>query len=305
MGRQAGGEGARHQPEDREHHKTRIYSKLGVPNQAAAAGLAARALPGTGRGRVEPWRIYLSGVRRRWKVILAAVVISMAVAVSSRQRPYPVSQEDEEQFEASVLLLDARGSGFGVKSQRHAGREPRHDWRLFTTLDDGRRAGCRTLARESRGHRPSPRIHSMPSADTETASSPSRPPPERPTGRTHRQGVRSVPDRLPQRPEEGRFSADRFRVLERELDQLEVPTTIGGDRRPAASLQSQVSTLEVQLADAPGAPGSGHHVGGGGRRAQGSRRPPPLKIRVRESARYWASLGGSPWHSCWSGSIGS
>ena len=30
-------------PKTVERHKTRIYSKLGVPNQAAAAGLAARA----------------------------------------------------------------------------------------------------------------------------------------------------------------------------------------------------------------------------------------------------------------------
>ena len=33
-------------PKTVERHKTRIYSKLGVPNQAAAAGLAARAYQG-------------------------------------------------------------------------------------------------------------------------------------------------------------------------------------------------------------------------------------------------------------------
>jgi tyrosine-protein kinase len=87
-----------------------------------------------GSGPVEPVE-YLRGIRRRWRVILAAVVLGMVVAFFT-SAALPVSQDREEgQFEASVLLLDARGTqpGAAVRGTQGVSLDT---IAIFATLDD-------------------------------------------------------------------------------------------------------------------------------------------------------------------------
>ncbi len=107
---------------------------------------------------------YLRGARRRWRVILAAVVISMAAAYFTSEA-LPASQNGEEQFEASVLLLDARGSGFGVES-RGAQGVSLDTIAIFTTLDEVAERAAERLHTDQEPNVLSESIDA--SADTET-----------------------------------------------------------------------------------------------------------------------------------------
>ena len=191
---------------------------------------------------------YLRGVRRRWRVILAAVVISMAVAFFTATA-LPASQDAEEQFEASVLLLDARGSGFGVESRGTQGVSL-DTIAIFATLDD---VAERVAERLHTDQEPNALTESIDaSADTETgiltitATTPRGPRAER----VAKAFALSLIDYLNDQ-RNGDLRA-QIRVLERELDALPANDDRGSTTR--ASLVSQISTLKVQLATPLGLP---------------------------------------------------
>ena len=116
---------------------------------------------------------YLRGIRRRWRVILAAVVISMAVAFFT-SAALPASQDDDEQFEASVLLLDARGSRFGVATRGTQGVSL-DTIAIFATLDDVAERAAERLHSRSGAQRPG-RIDRCLRGHRDGHPRPSRPP---------------------------------------------------------------------------------------------------------------------------------
>ena len=190
---------------------------------------------------------YLRGVRRRWRVILAAVVISMAVAFFTSEA-LPASQNDDEQFEASVLLLDARGSGFGVESRGPQGVSL-DTIAIFTTLDDVAERAAERLHTDREPHALTESIDA--SADTETgiltitATAPRGPRAER----VARAFALSLIDYLSdQRKDDLRA---QIRVLEHELEELPADDR-GSTTR--ATLVTQISNLKVQLATPLGLP---------------------------------------------------
>ncbi len=184
----------------------------------------------------------LRGFRRRWRVILAAVVISMAVAFFTATA-LPASQNAAEQFEASILLLDARGSGFGVESRGTQGVSL-DTIAIFTTLDAVAERAAKRLHTDQEPNALTESIDA--SADTETsiltitATTPRGPRAER----VAKAFALSLIDYLHDQ-KLGDLRA-QIRVLERELDELPPNDDRGSTTR--ASLVSQISTLKVQLA---------------------------------------------------------
>jgi succinoglycan biosynthesis transport protein ExoP len=58
---------------------------------------------------------YLRGVRRRWRVVVAAVLVGMSAAWLTSAAVPADETDDDVRFGASVLVLDARGPQFGLK----------------------------------------------------------------------------------------------------------------------------------------------------------------------------------------------
>ena len=64
---------------------------------------------------------YLRGIRRRWRVIVAAVLVGVVAAWLTTAATPAGDTDDDIRFEASVLVLDARGSQFGSESRSAEG----------------------------------------------------------------------------------------------------------------------------------------------------------------------------------------
>ena len=192
---------------------------------------------------------YLRGIRRRWRVILAAVLVSVAVALFT-SAAVPASTDDETQFEASVLLLDARGNQFGTADRGPQGVSL-DTIAIFATLDDVAKRAEKRLPGDQD---PNVLVESIEaSADTETgiltitATAPTGARAEN----VARAFARSLTDYLDDQRRNGIQA--QIRVLERERDRL--PENTGrGDTTTRASLDSQISTLKVELAAPLGLP---------------------------------------------------
>jgi len=197
---------------------------------------------------VEPVE-YLRGIRRRWRVILAAVLVSAVVALFTTAA-VPASEDDGQEFQASVLLLDARGAQFGTDT-RGAQGVSLDTIAIFATLDAVAERAAERLDSEQAPNVLAESIDA--SADTETGiltiTATAR------TGaraeRVANAFARSLTDYL---DDQRRGDLNRqIKVLERQIEQL--PADEGrGDSTTSASLLSQISNLKVELAAPVGLP---------------------------------------------------
>jgi Mrp family chromosome partitioning ATPase/capsular polysaccharide biosynthesis protein len=197
---------------------------------------------------VEPVE-YLRGIRRRWRVILAAVLVAVVVALFT-SAAVPASEDDSQEFEASVLLLDARGAQFGTET-RGAQGVSLDTIAIFATLDS---VAERAAERLDSDRAPNVLAESIDaSADTETGiltiTATAR------TGaraeRVANAFARSLTDYL---GDQRRGDLNRqIKVLERQIDELPADTA-RGDSTTRASLLSQIANLKVQLAAPVGLP---------------------------------------------------
>jgi capsular exopolysaccharide synthesis family protein len=193
---------------------------------------------------------YMAGIRRRWRVILAAVVVSVAAALFTSAAVPASENNDDEQFQASVLLLDARGAQFGVDSRGPQGVSL-DTIAIFATLD--------AVAQRAAERLDSPQAPSVlaedvvASADTETGiltlTATAR------TGaraeRVANAFARSLTDYL---GDQRRSDLQRqIKVLEQELD--DQPADDGrGDSTTRFTILQQISNLKVELAAPVGLP---------------------------------------------------
>jgi capsular exopolysaccharide synthesis family protein len=183
-------------------------------------------------------------------VILAAVLVSVAVAVFT-SAAVPASPADETQFEASVLLLDARGDQFGA-ADRGAQGVSLDTIAIFATLDDVAKRAAKRLPGDPD---PTVLVESIEaSADTETgiltitATARAGPRAEKIASAF----ARSLTDYLDDQRRNGLQL--QIKVLERQLDRLPANDGRGGDSSTRASLLQQISTLKVELAAPLGLP---------------------------------------------------
>lgn len=193
---------------------------------------------------------YLRGIRRRWRVVLAAIVVSVAVALLT-SATVPESPQDVKEFEASVLLLDARGNQFGTSDRGPQGVSL-DTIAIFATLDEVAKRAADRLPGEAD---PDVLVESIDaSADTETgiltitATAPNGPRAER----VAKAFARSLTDYLDDQRRNG--IQLQISVLQRQLDRLPDDAGRGADASTRASLLQQISTLKVDLAAPLGLP---------------------------------------------------
>ncbi len=192
---------------------------------------------------------YLRGIRRRWRVILAAVVVSAAVAMFTNAA-VPANQDEGEEFLASVLLLDARGAQFGAET-RGAQGVSLDTIAIFVTLDDvAKRAAKQLNSRQV----PSVLAESIEaSADTDTGiltiSATAR------TGNRAERVAGAFAGALTDYLKDQRRSELQLQIktLEEQIRRLP-PDDARGSSTERLSLSSQITTLKLELAAPLGLP---------------------------------------------------
>ena len=102
-------------PKTVERHKTRIYSKLGVTNQAAAAGLEP-VTHSTMESRDGTYRV-CKGLPPSLALIAAAVIVGALAAWFTTEAVSSDDVTSPDRYTADVLILDARGEQFGSQSR--------------------------------------------------------------------------------------------------------------------------------------------------------------------------------------------
>ncbi len=192
---------------------------------------------------------YLRGIRRRWRVILAAILVSVVVALFT-SAAVPTTEEDGQEFQASVLLLDARGAQFGTETRGTQGVSL-DTIVIFATLDAVAERAAERLHSDQAPNVLAQGIVATADTDTgiltitATARTGAR------AERVANAFARSLADYL---DDQRRSDLQRqIKVLERQLEHL--PADSGrGESTTRLSLLSQISSLKVQLVAPVGLP---------------------------------------------------
>ena len=191
---------------------------------------------------------YLNAIRRRWRVILVAVLVSAAVALFTNAAA-PAGDQQGARFEASVLLLDARGAQFGAES-RGAQGVTLDTIAIFATLDEVAERAAKRLRSDRDPQALAGSIVATADADTGILTITA-------TARTGKRAER-VADAFARALTD--YLGDQKRhelhlqisALERQIREL--PPDDGRGSTTRVSLQSQISTLQVELAAPVGLP---------------------------------------------------
>jgi Mrp family chromosome partitioning ATPase/capsular polysaccharide biosynthesis protein len=196
---------------------------------------------------VEPVE-YLSGIRRRWRVIVAAVVVAVAAAFFTTSTT-PATERGQDRFEAPVLLLDARGTQFGAPTRGTEGVSL-DTIAIFATLDDVAERAVERLGSEQTPQALAESISA--SADTETGiltiTATAR------SGRRAERVAKAFALSLTDYLEDQRKAELRrqIEVLQEQVDELPANDPRGSTTR--ANLLSQIANLNVELAAPLGLP---------------------------------------------------
>ena len=192
---------------------------------------------------------YLRGIRRRWRVVLASVLVAVSAAwLTTAATPAGGGGGGgggEDRFQASVLVLDARGAQYGTDS-RGAGSVNLNTIAALVTLEEVAKRAADDLH-----SRPDPETLTAAiaaTADTDTgiltitATAPT-------AGRAERLAdAFATALRGYLRDQEQRTLRQQIRALEDQIDALPPGSTRSSDSSLRFNLQSQVSSLRTKLA---------------------------------------------------------
>lgn len=195
---------------------------------------------------------YVRGFRRRWRVIAAAVVVGVlaawftTAAVPSDDGPSP------DRFAAKVLILDARGTQFGTQSRGTESISLTTMAALVTLEGASSRAADLLPGNESPSALAST-VDAAADTDTGILTITARAATAQRAERVAAAFARAIKDYLADQSR-GELRL-QIRSLERQLGELPANEgTRGGDSTQRLSLQSQISTLRIQLAAPLGLP---------------------------------------------------
>jgi Mrp family chromosome partitioning ATPase/capsular polysaccharide biosynthesis protein len=195
---------------------------------------------------------YVRGLRRRWRVIAAAVVVGVvaawltSAAVPADESPSP------DRFHADVLILDARGTQYGAQSQGTQG-VPLTTMAALVALDGVSERAAKQLPGDPSPDELASAVSATANTDTGILTVTAQAPNARGAERIAAAFARALRDYLgDQRRAELRL---QIRAIERQIGEL--PGAGGlkpSESSLSISLQSQVSSLRTELAVPLGLP---------------------------------------------------
>ena len=188
---------------------------------------------------------YLRGIRRRWRVVVAAVLIAASAAWLTTAAGPMGAVVGGSRFQASILLLDARGVEFGTDS-RGAGGVSLDTIAALVTLEEVAKRASDELHSSQDPQQLAVDVSA--SANTETgiltitATAPT-------AGRSERVAAAfATALRGYLKHQEAQSLRLQIRAFQRQINALPTSSTRGADSSLKFNLQSQISSLQAKLA---------------------------------------------------------